>query len=136
MRRTPGTAHARNLGIVAVAVALVTAAALTGWGTNSDLGAADEDGFHGTLVERGPLQLVNKSERSLYAVERGPAAEGTSQAETSSPREPSLDGGGYGFSHSGTVHAFGSDGEMVLYTGGTTAGEYAADLTRLLEDSQ
>lgn len=99
----------------------------------------------GIIGLRGPTQLVNKVERSLYAVESGPAAKATPRAETSPHQHPPAEqpqqgpppeGGGYAVNHSGTVHVFGPDGEMLLYTGGTTASQYAADLTRLLEDSQ
>lgn len=36
-------------------------------------------------------------------------------------------------SHSGSVYVFGPHGESVLYTGGTTPAQYAADLTPLLQ---
>src|SRR5215218_10571817 len=40
--------------------------------------------------------------------------------------------GEYGVDHSGVVYAFAPQGWTVIYTGGTTAPQYAADFTRLL----
>lgn len=39
----------------------------------------------------------------------------------------------YGVDHAGMVYAFGPHGPTVLYTGGTTAAQYAEDLARLAE---
>ena len=39
--------------------------------------------------------------------------------------------GDYGVDHAGAVYAWGPDGRSVVYTGGTTAEQYAEDLTRL-----
>jgi protein SCO1 len=40
--------------------------------------------------------------------------------------------GDYGVDHSAVVYAFATQGWTVIYTGGTTATQYAADFTRLL----
>ncbi len=42
------------------------------------------------------------------------------------------DRGGYEVEHSGVVYAFGPAGRALLYTGGTTPPQYAADFARLL----
>jgi protein SCO1/2 len=91
---------------------------------------------------RGPTTLVNQAERSLYADTSSTTAP-TPAAETT---EPSTHAGGHAHgrdgkpsakkhdevSHSGSVYIFGPRGETVLYTGGTTPMQYAADLTHLL----
>jgi protein SCO1/2 len=41
--------------------------------------------------------------------------------------------GKYGIEHSGVVYAFAPEGRAVIYTGGTTPGEYAEDFARLLD---
>ena len=60
------------------------------------------------------------------------------------PKDPVDDGGSgrhddrdsYGVDHSGVVYGFTPQGETVLYTGGTTPAQYAADLTLLLAGSR
>jgi protein SCO1 len=44
--------------------------------------------------------------------------------------------GEYGVDHSGVVYAFAPQGWTVIYTGGTTATQYAADFTKLLAPSR
>ena len=44
--------------------------------------------------------------------------------------------GDYGIDHSGVVYAFGPGDSSVLYSGGTTPSQYAADFARLLDGSQ
>jgi protein SCO1/2 len=91
----------------------------------------------------GPTRLVHRAERSLYAAESSPAAAGDSASrhhDTSShhdgqSRASASGGSDYEFNHSGSVYVFGPDGETLLYTGGTTVNQYAADFTRLLHDS-
>ncbi|WP_206330558.1 SCO family protein [Modestobacter sp. KNN46-3] len=39
--------------------------------------------------------------------------------------------GDYGVDHAGTVYVWGPGGQAVIYTGGTTPGQYAEDLSRL-----
>jgi protein SCO1/2 len=53
---------------------------------------------------------------------------------THSPGEPAHEHGGddYEVEHSGVVYAFGPKGRTVLYTGGTTPPQYAADFARLV----
>jgi protein SCO1/2 len=89
---------------------------------------------------RGPTTLVNRAERSLYADASSTTAPGTTEPT------PRADGDAHGHddkpaakatghdqvSHSGSVYIFGPRGETVLYTGGTTPQQYAADLTHLL----
>ena len=41
-------------------------------------------------------------------------------------------GDDYGVDHTGTVYVFGPGGQTLLYTGGETPSDYAADLTRLV----
>ncbi|MGH3812743.1 MAG: SCO family protein [Pseudonocardiaceae bacterium] len=42
----------------------------------------------------------------------------------------------YGVTHAGVVYAFGPGGRTVIYTGGTTPDQYAADFARLLQARQ
>lgn len=42
----------------------------------------------------------------------------------------------YGVDHSGIVYAFSPQGQTVLYTGGTTPAQYAADFTHLLRGTR
>ncbi|GAB3669147.1 SCO family protein [Nocardioides korecus] len=91
---------------------------------------------------RGPTTLVNKAERSLYA----DASSTTAPTPAPTPTDPSAHADGHHHSHdgkksatghdqvshSGSVYVFGPHGETVLYTGGTTPQQYAADLTHLL----
>jgi protein SCO1/2 len=54
---------------------------------------------------------------------------------THRPNEPAREhahGNDYEVEHSGVVYAFGPKGRTVLYTGGTTPPQYAADFARLL----
>jgi len=91
---------------------------------------------------RGPTALVNKAERSLYADSSSTTAPSPAPGTT----QPSAQADGHAHrhdddssakghdevSHSGSVYIFGPHGETVLYTGGTTPQQYAADLTHLL----
>lgn len=96
-----------------------------------------------TIGLRGPTSLVNKAEGSLYADqstadykhggshENQPADhEDEHPSGGASPRD-----GDFEVSHSGSVYVFGPRGETVLYSGGTTADQYATDFARLLEGS-
>lgn len=91
---------------------------------------------------RGPTSLVNKAERSLYADQSTVDYKSGGHHETrpdGHEHEHPSDGaspgdGDYEVAHSGSVYVFGPRGETVLYTGGTTADQYATDFTRLLED--
>lgn len=102
------------------------------------------DRFDSDIVGlRGPTNLVHQAERSLYAARSGPATAGDSALghhDTSSHHDPKPGASEHGPSdyqvdHSGSVYIFGPNGEMVLYTGGTTVNQYAADFTRLLHHS-
>jgi protein SCO1 len=44
--------------------------------------------------------------------------------------------GSYGLDHTGVVYGFSPQGRAVIYTGGTTPTEYAADFNRLLAESR
>ena len=101
---------------------------------------------------RGATALVNEAERSLYAVESKTsqdtaddnAEDGNLESDHHNderedrpgeqPEPHSHPGGDEEVSHSGSVYVFGPEGETVLYTGGYTADQYAADLARLLRD--
>jgi len=92
-----------------------------------------------TIGLRGPTALVNQAERSLYADQSTKVqAEPSAQAQADghhhehAPGSSATSGTDYQMNHSGSVYVFGPDGETVLYSGGTTVGQYAADLTRLL----
>lgn len=83
---------------------------------------------------RGPLALVHQAEDSLYAAQSSvdrPTG-GDDHHHSGSSESPSRRDG-YEVSHSGSVYVFAPGGRSLLYTGGTTAPEYAADFTRLLE---
>lgn len=87
---------------------------------------------------RGPTTLVNRAERSLYADQSSanePDRAANSQSNPSAQHPGGDRAGNDGHddvSHSGSVYVFGPNDETVLYTGGTTAPQYAEDLTRLL----
>ena len=85
---------------------------------------------------RGPMAQVHQLEDSLYA------AQSAVEEPTGGPghHHGDSDGGsggadGYEVSHSGSVYVFGPGGRSLVYTGGTTPAEYAADFTRLLGSS-
>ena len=85
---------------------------------------------------RGPVVQVHQLEDSLYA------AQSAVDESTGGPGHHHGDSGGgpggaegYEVSHSGSVYVFGPGGRSLLYTGGTTPAEYAADFTRLLGSS-
>lgn len=102
------------------------------------------DQFDTTTVGlRGPTTLVNRAEKSLYADQStkakgdstaSPQADGHQHehAADSSPKPE----GDYEVNHSGSVYVFGPNGETVLYSGGTTPDQYAADFKRLLDASR
>lgn len=88
---------------------------------------------------RGPTEVVNRAERSLYADQSnkattdpsaGPEADGHHHQHA--PEGSSTGGRDYEVNHSGSVYVFGPRDETVLYSGGTTVAQYAADFTRLL----
>ena len=106
------------------------------------------DQFDNSIVGlRGPTALVNQAERSLYADQSSIATQANPETDpTATPRadehshehEPSTSpqsAGDYEVNHSGSVYVFGPRGETVLYSGGTTVDQYAADFTRLLSRS-
>lgn len=91
---------------------------------------------------RGPAQRVHRAEDSLYASR---SEKSSTPPETTDDGEhileqttqdhahpPGSSGYGYGVDHSSIVYMFGPDGTTVMYTGGATPADYAADLTRLL----
>ena len=83
---------------------------------------------------RGPVAQVHQLEDSLFAAQsavKQPAGapghhHGNNDGQPSSA-------GDYEVSHSGSVYVFGPGGRSLLYTGGTSAPEYARDFTHLLE---
>jgi protein SCO1/2 len=93
---------------------------------------------------RGPVERVHDAEDSLYASQSGKSAPTSVPDDAGTEREhepaeeghthPDGDPGGYGVDHSSVVYLFGPDGTTVIYTGGATPLDYAADLTRLLND--
>ena len=96
---------------------------------------------------RGPTTSVNEAERSLFAVESAPAPKSKKQGSAADeshhqgkregrPETHTHSGDGYEVNHSGSVYVFGPRGEDVLYTGGYTAPQYAADFARLLTAPQ
>lgn len=92
---------------------------------------------------RGPTSVVNEAESSLYADRstvdpksgghHGTQPDGHEHEHKSAAASPG--DGAYEVSHSGSVYVFGPHGETVLYSGGTTADQYATDFTRLLKGS-
>lgn len=92
---------------------------------------------------RGPVQRVHRVEDSLYASRSGkssappePTDDGEhAQEETLDEQHthpPGSSGGDYGVDHTSIVYMFGPDGTTLIYTGGATPSDYAADLSRLL----
>lgn len=90
---------------------------------------------------RGPVKRVHRAEDSLYASNSSkstPPPEGTDagahehQSTEEGHTHPDGDPDGYAMDHSSVVYLFGPDGSTVIYTGGATPPDYAADLTRLL----
>ena len=93
------------------------------------------DSTPGFLGLRGSVQQVHRVERSLYADLSVKTATGRHHNRGQDvPRHGhgSNSDPGYEVSHSGSVYVFGPRGETLLYSGGTTVGEYTQDLTRLL----
>ena len=93
----------------------------------------------GFIGLRGSIQQVHRVERSLFAdVSAVDAADGhdynRGQEARRHSHRPDV-AGEYEVSHSGSVYIFGPRGESLLYSGGTTVGEYTRDLTRLLRRS-
>lgn len=72
---------------------------------------------------RGPAHRVHRAEESLYA---------SRSARTSTTPQTHRDTHDYGVDHSSVVYMFGPDRISLIYTGGATPPQYAADLTRLL----
>lgn len=92
-----------------------------------------------TVGLRGSTVEVNQAERSLYAdqstkAEADPSAvpQSDGHQHTHAPGSSASSGSDYQVNHSGSVYVFGPNGETVLYSGGTTVDQYAADFTRLL----
>jgi protein SCO1 len=90
---------------------------------------------------RGPTELVNQAERSLYIPESGEESPAPDHDHTaSSPadhhaggqHESPSDGADYEVAHSGSVYVFGPGDRLLLYTGGTTPQQYGKDFRRLL----
>ena len=85
---------------------------------------------------RGPVKRVHRAEDSLYASQSGkssPSPEGADdQPADEGHTHPDGDPDGYAMDHSSVVYLFGPDGSTVIYTGGATPPDYAADMTRLL----
>lgn len=92
---------------------------------------------------RGPVRRVHRAEDSLYASRSGKSSsppEATNDSEHAheqTPAEqhthpPGSDGDGYDVDHTSIVYMFGPDGTTLIYTGGATPPDYAADLSRLL----
>lgn len=108
--------------------------------------------FHTDAIGlRGSRESVNAAERSLYADESSvgpPAAEASPSDGSSGGASSAHDHGApsnssgpampsepvESVSHSGSVYVFAPHGKTVLYTGGTTAQEYADDLHVILSD--
>ena len=94
-----------------------------------------DPGFTGL---RGSVQRVHRVERSLYAdgsVKSPTGGHHDRGQDVPSHGHGSSNDVGYEVSHSGSVYVFGPRGESLLYSGGTTVGEYTQDLTRLLRRS-
>lgn len=93
---------------------------------------------------RGPVQRVHRAEDSLYASRSGKSTtppeatnDGSEHAHEQTPDEqhthpPGSGGDDYGVDHTSIVYMFGPDGTTLIYTGGATPPDYAADLSRLL----
>ena len=82
---------------------------------------------------RGPVARVHRLEDSLYAAQS--AVEQPTGGRGHHHGDPDASSGSpddYEVSHTGSVYVFGPGGRSLLYTGGTTAPEYARDFTRLL----
>ena len=88
---------------------------------------------------RGPVDRVHRAEDSLYAAQsskaspppEGPGAPEDQPLDTGHTH-PDGDPNGYVMDHTSVVYLFGPDGTTLIYTGGATPPDYAADLTRLL----
>lgn len=88
---------------------------------------------------RGPVDRVHRAEDSLYASQSSKAS--SPPKRTGAPEGQSLDAGhahpdgdpnGYVMDHTSVVYLFGPDGTTLIFTGGATPPDYAADLTSLL----
>lgn len=91
---------------------------------------------------RGPVQQVHRAEDSHHSTRSGKtsdAPEATADGQQSQGRSPedqhthppgSVDD--YRVDHSSVVYMSGPDGTTIVYTGGATPRDYAADLSRLL----
>jgi protein SCO1/2 len=135
-RRSLPTGTAENVSLVFVTVdpKRDTAAVLRAW----------LDQFDPDIVGlRGPVQRIHRAEDSLFASRSGKSStppETTGDGEHTHPQPleeqhthpPGSSGDGYGVDHSSIVYMFGPDETTLVYTGGATSTDYAADLTRLL----
>ena len=102
-----------------------------------------------TVGLRGPTERVHRAERSLYAPESGKSVteptpstpdangdhgvHGEPGEHDDATGEHGRGGPGYEVDHTSIVYIFGPDGETIIYTGGTTVDEYAADFAQLIE---
>lgn len=91
---------------------------------------------------RGPIELVHQAERSLYAVESSTDSPPTDHHTKSPPTghhhtddhaDSTTDEADHEVSHSGSVYVFGPGDRSLIYTGGTSAQQYAEDFTHLLK---
>lgn len=92
---------------------------------------------------RGPVRRVHRAEDSLYASQSSKTTPAPEDPEADSSEHqhqdegghthPDGDPGGYAMDHTSVVYMFGPDGTTVIYTGGATPPDYAADLARLLD---
>ncbi len=78
----------------------------------------------------GGGKSTHRAERSLYAPVSHIGLASEHQNGDHQPQSP--DNPDYEVAHTGTVYVFGPDGESLIYTGGTTPGQYTEDVTRLL----
>ena len=95
------------------------------------LGRFDDD----LVGLRGPLSLVHQAERSLYATQSSVQPQNSAGGHHLGRDQSSARHEVYEVSHSGSVYVFGPGDTSVLYTGGTTAAEYAKDFTRMLRST-
>lgn len=85
---------------------------------------------------RGSEATVHAAERSLYAPVSGISSPSDSpQPDHHRGDDSHHSGSGYQVDHTGSVYVFGPGGRTLVYTGGTSPAEYAADFRRLLPAS-
>lgn len=84
---------------------------------------------------RGSNHVVTQAQRALYAAPSeiaGPSRPPHRQKHGAGRRSKRRD---YEVNHTGSVYLFGPHEQTVVYTGGITARQYAADFTALLSDA-